>query len=303
MQIDGQICIFTFFYRSGKEIGGMTEKLSLDLILHSDVQRLLDNFASVIHAKVVLFGPDGEILRRGRSEGNSRFCQMIQHRFTIAPCLKLDREKQKESLQSGFCLSYVCHAGLREAVMPVSAGSEHLGFIVFGQFRSSDTLPACPALAFRGKQREELEQAFLELPRITPEEMDNLTSLMKMLVDYIVRCELIRRGSDFLYSAILRYMDENLTKNFSLGDMARRLGRSTSSLSHFLNARGTTFKKLLIRKRIARAEELMRDSPDMPVREAADRAGFSDPYYFSRIYRKYRGRSPVSFRKDPGGNE
>ena len=40
----------------------MTEQRSLELILHNEVQQLLDNFASVMRVHVVFFGRDGEVL-------------------------------------------------------------------------------------------------------------------------------------------------------------------------------------------------------------------------------------------------
>lgn len=276
----------------------MTEKISLNLILKDEVQQLLDNFASVIHAKVVLFDRDGKVIRRGRNEGNSRFCTLIQECYTVEPCMSLDREKQLCALKTGFCQSYVCHAGLREAVMPVTAGLELLGFVAFGQFRCSDELPACVRRVFRsGSRREELLEAYRALPLMTDVEMANLTGLMRLLVNYIVRSELITHGNDFLYSAVQRYLESNLTSEITLAAMARHLGRSTSSVSHFLKARGTTFKRLLIEKRIAHAENLLRGTPGMTIKEAADQSGFSDPYYFSRMYRRYRGMSPAEYKK------
>ena len=69
----------------------MTEKRSLELILHNEVQELLDNFASVMRVHVVFFGRDGEVLRQGRGECNCRFFQLVQQRFSVEKCLKLDR--------------------------------------------------------------------------------------------------------------------------------------------------------------------------------------------------------------------
>ena len=48
----------------------MADKRSLELILHNEVQELLDNFASVMRVHVVFFGRDGEVLRQGRGEGD-----------------------------------------------------------------------------------------------------------------------------------------------------------------------------------------------------------------------------------------
>ena len=275
----------------------MPEKRSLELILHNEVQELLDNFASVMRVHVVFFGRDGEVLRQGRGEGNCRFCQLVQQRFSIEKCLKLDREKQELARRTGRCQIYLCHAGLWEAIMPVMPGGELLGYVVFGQIRSSELPEAKFKAAFPARVRKELESSFQSLPHFSADGMDSLAGLMKLLVDYIVRSELITLGGDYLYRAAVRYIEENLTRNITLPDAARHLGRSVSSLSHFLQQEGTTFKKLLIEKRLAQAEKLLKEHPEITIKEAADRSGFADAYYFSRIYRKYRGRTPGEFRK------
>ena len=69
---------------------------SLDLILHSEVQKLLDNFASVMRIHVMFYGPQGQVLRQGRSEGNCRFCQLMQNKFfSLERCLRLDQVSRR----------------------------------------------------------------------------------------------------------------------------------------------------------------------------------------------------------------
>lgn len=128
---------------------------SLDLILHSEVQKLLDNFASVMRIHVMFYGPQGQVLRQGRSEGNCRFCQLMQNKFfSLERCLRLDQEKQALSRATGKCQSYLCHAHLWEAIMPVVSDGKLLGYVMFGQFRSTETLP--PDLAERLEAKRNL---------------------------------------------------------------------------------------------------------------------------------------------------
>ena len=183
--------------------------------------------------------------------------------------------------------------------MPVIPGGELLGYVVFGQIRSSDRLSEKFLSSFTRADRNELRRAFRALPYFSADSMENLTGLMKLLVDYIVRNELVSPGRDYLYRAAVRYIEENLTQKISLADAARHLGRSVSSLSHFLQREGTTFKKLLVEKRLDHAEKLLKAHPDMTIKEAADLSGFPDAYYFSRTYRKCRGRTPGEFRRNP----
>ena len=273
---------------------------SLDLILHDEVQKLLDNFASVMHIHVMFYGPHGQVLRQGRSEGNCRFCQLMQNRFfSLERCLHLDREKQALSRKTGRCQSYLCHAHLWEAIMPVVSDGKLLGYVMFGQFRSTESLPGDLAEKTRSRSElAELKKAFRELPYLSAEGMENLTGLMELLVDYIVRRELITMGGDRLYHSIVRCIEENLAAPLKISTVARQVGRSVSTISHFLQKHsGTSFKKLLIEKRLSRAEKLLKEHTELSIGEVAEQVGIQDRYYFSRLYRKYRKMTPGEFRR------
>lgn len=184
--------------------------------------------------------------------------------------------------------------------MPVLVGQDLLGYVVFGQLRGTAALPVTLQETFPPDRQSTLKKAFLALPRISEERLQSLAELLKVLVDYIVRNELVRRGGHHLYHATVNYIEEHLDAPITLADAARHLGRSVSSLAHFLQAQGTTFKKLLTEKRLSAAEELLRQDSNCSVKEAAARTGFSDPAYFSRVFRKYRGYPPTHYRREPG---
>jgi len=56
----------------------------------------------------------------------------------------------------------------------------------------------------------------------------------------------------------------------------------------------------LIRVRVGRACQLL-DLTDLSVKEIAERVGYSDPYYFSRLFKKATAHSPVAYRNLPKG--
>ena len=121
--------------------------------------------------------------------------------------------------------------------------------------------------------------------------------MFKTLIDYIAVRELAILRGDVLRSEIDRYMDRHLSENIMLPEMARRLGRSVSTISQFLRRNyHTGFKELLNEKRLARAESFWKAHPEATVAEAAAAAGFSDQFYFSRVFRKRRGIPPGKFR-------
>ena len=53
----------------------------------------------------------------------------------------------------------------------------------------------------------------------------------------------------------------------------------------------------VIDRKLKYAEKLMREHPEYSIEETATHAGFNDPFYFSRIYRKYRKIAPSEYRR------
>jgi AraC-like DNA-binding protein len=83
-----------------------------------------------------------------------------------------------------------------------------------------------------------------------------------------------------------------ITKNPNVGEIAESLQMSPRSLvSACQKYFSETPAKLLLRFKLRRADELL-NFKCMRVQEVSDELGFSNPYHFSRVYRRFRGRAP-----------
>ena len=275
------------------------KKTSLEIILSDKVQNLLDDFASLLDVRVTFYSVDGERVRRGKEMPNCRFCELVQREFGgLKRCQAMDLDKQQEAMTRRQTISYRCHAGLHEAIAPVYVREQLVGYLMIGQFRTGEEFPeelggavADPVLL------EKLKRAFDDLPVFRREKLSGVLGVFRTLIDYIAVRELAVLRGDVLRIEIDRYLDRHLAENVMLPDMARRLGRSVSTISQFLRRNyHTGFKELLNEKRIKRAESYWLAHPDATVADAALAAGFSDQFYFSRVFRKRRGIPPGEFR-------
>ncbi len=277
----------------------MTNPTAFELFLSDEVQELLDNFAAMLDIRVTFFSVDGRQLRRGRQMRNSDYCRMVQEELgTLKECLTMDTDKRNEAVRRHGIIDYRCHAGLREAIAPVFIHDHLAGFLMIGQFRTGDEPPECLLrLCPTVGQKVRLFNAFTALPRISPEKLENMLGLFRVLLDYIVVRELAVLQGDRLRHEIDRYLEQHCTEEVRLPEMARKLGRSVSTISQFLRRNyRTSFKELLIERRLARAEAHWQANPDATVGETAYAAGFRDQFYFSRVFRKRRGMPPGEYR-------
>jgi two-component system response regulator YesN len=104
-----------------------------------------------------------------------------------------------------------------------------------------------------------------------------------------------RHGSATVERA-LAYMHAHLADNLSLADVAEAVGSAPSHLSRLFSRQGgDTFVRVFCRLRIAAAKDLLR-SGHYRVKEVCAMVGFNDQAYFSRVFRKYEGVSPVDYR-------
>lgn len=99
--------------------------------------------------------------------------------------------------------------------------------------------------------------------------------------------------------AFSRFIDQSLTDiNLSLESLADHFGYSPGYLStHFKDLCGQGFKAYLTGARIARAQQLLRDEPELAVADVALRSGFASEASFFRNFRRETGDTPLNFRQ------
>lgn len=106
------------------------------------------------------------------------------------------------------------------------------------------------------------------------------------------------RLGEFQISKVLEYMEKNYKdSSISLNSACRYMSMSTSYFSvMFKNNTGETFNQALTKKRIEKAKELL-SSTTLRSYEIAEEVGYSDPHYFSSIFKKYVGVTPTEYAK------
>ncbi len=111
-------------------------------------------------------------------------------------------------------------------------------------------------------------------------------------------------ASDIKYSttqsaqinAVLLQMETDIRKNTPLKNYAKIMNLSVSRFSHiFTSEIGIPPHKYILQLKINKASQLLRQT-DMNVGEIAQFVGFSDPLYFSRLYKKSTGMTPMDYK-------
>ena len=125
-----------------------------------------------------------------------------------------------------------------------------------------------------------------------------LQSMWRLLLEHITYEPQASRENSLEYDRIkkiLSYIEENYQNKITLNDIAGHIHLCESECTRlFKRHMNTTFFALLQEYRIERSMEFLQD--DQPVSAVADKAGFSDPNYYSKAFKKMYQRSPLQYR-------
>lgn len=124
----------------------------------------------------------------------------------------------------------------------------------------------------------------------------------KLMLDSLLRELLIlTAGGNSKYSKkltlMLDYIDKKYKMPISLSTLSETFGLSQSYISRlFRNELKERPSEYINRVRISAASSLLIHS-DMSITRIAEQSGFSDVYYFSRVFKDICGMSPTEFRR------
>ena len=137
--------------------------------------------------------------------------------------------------------------------------------------------------------------------QISPENEFETYGILRTLIAPFIRTasglpDLNLKNKNSLLKALL-YMNENIEKQLSLKDIAKKVSLHPTYFSDsFKKYFGERPIRYLNSKRIEKAQLLLKGS-DMTIKEIAFKCGFNDFDYFFRVFRKYTDTTPCSYRQ------
>lgn len=102
--------------------------------------------------------------------------------------------------------------------------------------------------------------------------------------------------SNRTFAMIFHYIENNYTKPINVAQLSEEFHINACYISQlFKKEMGITFTDYITKKRIEYAGKLLLET-DLKVNEIAEMAGFSDYFYFSRVFRKINKCTPTEYR-------
>jgi two-component system response regulator YesN len=137
-------------------------------------------------------------------------------------------------------------------------------------------------------------------------QIDNYDHLRRWFIDKVMEAcrNIISKREEQTIGVIARakaFIEENYSKDISLDDVSRIVDISSYYFSKlFKEETGENFIEYLTNIRIERAKQLLQNK-EVSIKNICVETGYSDPNYFSRIFKKQVGVTPTEYRDRIGG--
>ncbi len=238
-------------------------------------------------------------------ESVSGFCSFVQKNPKARlQCGFTDRDAFERAKHSGKPYIYRCRFGLLEAVFPLYKNGTICGYLMAGQALVSENeiSDAFESALPYVTDKEELQKRLASLPTVSAERIRAFSDIVLLCAGHIAdQVRMTEPSSAELSSSVMQYINRNIGKKLTLGDICKTFNCSKSTLTKlFKRDCGVTVNEYIISQRIAIARELLQYT-EQPIGRIAEKCGFSDQLYFSKVFSARVGVSPTRYRSAPFG--
>jgi len=251
-----------------------------------------------------LSGPDGERTLDPYLRHRHPFCRCMRKESSScnAACIK-DCLFHAESYarKQNFPFFHRCWKGGWELIVPIQQNGV-LEFLFYaGVFRrKAEKPPEIP---------EPVRKLYRSLPIRDLNELEKLAYLLTGFGLSLLQYSSAKRQEPeydrhtMLRQKIRNYLSNHIHEPIHLKDLADELCLSETRTSHLVKRLfSVPFQTMVAEERINQALNLLRN-PELPLKVIAEKTGFQNEYYFSRVFRSRCGSPPGRFRKTQGGLE
>lgn len=176
------------------------------------------------------------------AEERCDFCRLIQStREGKSRCALSDKKAAERALEGRKPISYTCHAGLVDVVVPVVVGGERVGCFYSGQ--SSLTPPTTmgyqeiiPKIADLGLNPDDVWNAYMKVPLVDGRRLSVAMGLLSVICNHLVEGEIALRQERALtveQKKLRRAAEESARLEHDLREMELRLLQAQLN-PHFL---------------------------------------------------------------------
>lgn len=208
-------------------------------------------------------------------------------------CLLSECKKTKSSQ------THICHAGLTDVAVPIISEDEIIGYLIFGQMKNSNSPDNIyEYMESLGLDGQKMTDYYSNLPLLDTKKINSVSNIAVMLIKFILFENLLKRDISENIQRAVTYINENLNEDLSVKTVSEHANISKSVLyKNFHQIFHCTLSEYINKKRIEKSTHLLANA-DLSIDDISQQVGFSSASYYSKIFKKQVGISPLKYRKN-----
>ncbi len=267
----------------------------------SKIEAALDDFTRATGINIQLLQSDFSVFHIPSTKYTTmnNFCAEIQSaKFGCRACKESDRQILERCRESQKPEMHICHAGLMDVAVPLIFENTLIGYLILGQMKTDQPFDAIKNhIAHLPINLDKMEMLYENLTVFDPHRIKSVERIAEMLARYLLLEDTIQPHFNSNIQKAIQFINQNLSQNLSVDCIIKHSNISKNTLYRtFKKEYGVTVNQYITMKRIEEAQRLLRYT-DMSVEEISERVGFSSSPYFSAVFKKANGISPLTYRK------
>lgn len=268
------------------------------------IQQILDSFVELTGIRAAYFENTSETIT-GKNKPLCEFCKLLREYKEFDTCCKIsDTDAVKIAEYTRKPYIYKCHIGLYEAVIPIYIKNTHIGVLMLGQVMCIEEYETHLSslkqkLHFLNIELEKIERfasAYENISTMSMAKIEAAANMLDIIAQHIINTDVIYVYDMDSIEKAKHYISQHFTESLSIRAISRFSGLSPSYLSFlFKRETGITITHYIDRYRLNYAKDLLKIT-SQSVKEISALIGYSDQNYFSRIFKKHEGISPIEYR-------
>lgn len=263
----------------------------------------LKDFYTITQIRITVFDENFHELV-SYPERRADFCELIRKDpIAYNMCVSCDKEACLQAAKKHDTYIYQCHAGLKEAIMPIYLSNILIGYLFFGHVFSYPDYEAgwnvisekCSGYHI---DKNALKHSCYKQPIITDDYILSAANLLHAIASYLCIDRMATLKYENLPVQIDNYIQEHLTEDINVKTICKHFGIGKTQLYEIAKeSYGIGIAELIRNQRIEKAIHILETAPNTKIQDVAFECGFRDYNYFITVFKRHTGMSPKQFAK------
>lgn len=229
----------------------------------------------------------------------NKYCKCIRETTKGKKACRMSDLKLLEKCKSTRKLQmHICHAGLADMAVPIIYDSEIIGYIVFGQLRLDSDFSKLEAyISSMQLDKKEMKKHYNKINFYDSDKIRSISSIASMLVKYILLENMLKPNTNENIKKVTEFINDNLENELSVKLISKSVNISKSVLyKKFHTYFNCTISEYINVRRVEKSVEYLTKT-DLSMEDISQKVGFASSSYYSKIFKKIMGMSPLKYKK------